>query len=319
VGKRLVIPDTDLEVSPLCYGLATFGTVIGQPEADRLYEAFRAAGGNFFDTAHCYAFWVDGGLGASERTLGNCLRRCHDRKEVVISTKGGYFSAGARYPRPDRYIAPATIASDIDESLERMGIDRIDLYYLHRDDPRLPAGEIVEMLNAEIARGRIRHLGASNWSTERIAQANEYAAARGLRGFVVSQPQWNLAHPNPALWQADATIKALSDRDVQWHAARRLAVMAYSSTACGYFATDGKSAKETFDNPVSRGRLERAKELARRLGCTPNQIALAYLMNHDFPVIPILGTTKLPHLQDGLGAQAVRLDARQVRWLRDGA
>jgi aryl-alcohol dehydrogenase-like predicted oxidoreductase len=316
--KNLRIAETELEVSALCYGMGGFGTAVKGEEAQRLYDTFRQAGGNFFDTAHCYAAWVEGGLGASERCLGECIRRGGDELRVVIATKGGHPAFLPGYPRPDRYLSPEVIASDISDSLERLGARRIDIYILHRDDTRLPVGEIIGTLNAEVARGRIRYLGASNWSVARIAEANRYAAAHRLRGFVISEPQWSLAHANAEPPTSDPAMRYLVDPDIAWHAASKLPVMAYSSTACGYFATGGQAAAATFDNPVSRARLARAQELALLRGCSVNQVALAWLMHQDFPAIPILGTTKMEHLQDAQGAAKVELSPEQVRWLREG-
>ena len=182
----------------------------------------------------------------------------------------------------------------------------------------MPVGEIIQTLNAEIARGRLRYIAASNWPVRRIQEANEFAKAHGLAGFVASQPQWNLAHPNGDPPTVEPSCKFLLAADVVWHASAKLPVIPYSSTAGGYFATDGQSNAGNFDNPVSRARLGRAKELAAQLGRTPNQIALAYLMNQEFPVIPIIGTTDVEHMKDAFGAVDVKLTGQQVRWLRDG-
>lgn len=309
--RQSQLPHSELTVSALCYGAASFGTGVQGAAMDRLFGLFREAGGNFFDTAHCYCFWIDGGLGVSERALGDCLRRHGGRDEVVIATKGGHPAVGTAYPRPDDYLAPRVIAGDIDDSLARLGVTAIDLYFLHRDDPRLPAGEIIETLNAEIKRGGIRYLGASNWTAARLAAANAYAAAHGLHGFVASQPQWNLAAPNLPL--ADLTMRFLTAEDRQWHAESGLPVTPYSSTACGYFATGGQAGG--FDNPTSRARLARAQQLAAELGSTPNQVALAYLLHQPFPVHPILGTTNPDHLADALCAPALSLTREQVGWL----
>src|SRR4051794_1197909 len=139
--KQHAIPRTQLTVSSLCLGTGSFGTGVKGAEMERLYALFREAGGNFFDTAHCYAFWIEGGLGASERGLGECIRRFGDREAVVIGTKGGHPDNGPSYRRSDRYLAPEVIAADVSDSLERLGVDTIDLYFLHRDDPRVPVGE----------------------------------------------------------------------------------------------------------------------------------------------------------------------------------
>ena len=304
-----------LELSCLCQSAAAFGTGVRGSDMYRLYDDFRLAGGNFFDTAHCYCFWLENGMGASERALGACLRRSGDRKQVIIGTKGGHPASVPKYPRPDSYLAPEVIASDIQDSLERLGVDQIDLYFLHRDDPRVPVAEIMDAVNAEVARGRIQCPGASNWATNRIEEANAYAAKHHLTGFVASQPQWNLAHPNPP---ADPTMKSISPDDERWHTRHQLPVVAYSPTACGYFACEGPLTGRAFDNLISRQRHQRTRQLAAQLGVTPNQIALAWLMSQPFPVIPILGTTKPAHQADALGATAVHLAAAQVQWLRSG-
>lgn len=309
------IAGTDLDVSALCCGAGAFDMARNSPgQMDLLYDAFRQAGGDFFDTAHCYGFWIPDGLGSFERNLGERIRRRGDAGKVVVATKGGHPEVGPNYPRPPAYLAPETIASDITESLDRLGVG-IDLYLLHRDDSRVPVGEIIEALNAEIARGRILWIGASNWSVARIAQANEYAVAHGLRGFVASQVQYSLAHPNAAEPASDLATRHLTRDAAAWHAASTLTVMAYSSTARGYFATGGKAANKDFDNPVSRARLALAQEFARDKGCTATQVALAYLMCQDFPVIPILGTGNMDHLKEAMAAVDVALDPEQVRRL----
>jgi aryl-alcohol dehydrogenase-like predicted oxidoreductase len=314
--RHHVLPNTDLHVSALCYCLGAFGARVKGAAMERLYATFREAGGSFFDTAHCYAFWLPEGAGCSERALGDCLRRFGDRDEIVIGTKGGHPDMGADYPRPDRYLAPEVIAADIRDSLERLGVETIDLYYLHRDDPRVPAGEIIDTLNREIEQGRIRYLGASNWTVARIEAANAYAEARGRHGFVASQPQWSLGEPN---WQPgpEPTMRCVTEEDRQWYAVHSLAVIPYSSTSNGYFASGGERGG-SYQNPQNEARLHRAQRLAGELGCTPNQIALAYLMSHSFLVIPILGTTDEAHLRDALGSVQVRLTPEQVRWLREG-
>lgn len=304
-----------LEVSCICRSAAPFGTGVRGADMFRLYDAYRAAGGNFFDTAHCYCFWLENGMGASEKALGECLRRSGDRREVVIGTKGGHPAVLPKYPRPDAYLAPEVIASDIRDSLERLGVDQIDLYFLHRDDQRVPVAEIMDAVNAEIAGGRIRCAGASNWTAARMEEANAYAAKNNLKGFVASQPQWNLAQPNPP---ADPTLRFVSEGDELWHAKNRFPIVAYSPTACGYFASADMSKGKAFDNPVSRQRHARVRELAAQLGVTPNQIALAWLMCQPFPVIPILGTTDATHQSDAIGATSLKLTAAQLDWLRNG-
>ncbi len=315
---RRLLPNTDLEVSAFCYGTAEFGTAITGDAADRLIGQFVDAGGNFFDTAHCYAFWVENGLGASERELGASLRRRGCQDTVIIATKGGHPDGGASYPRPADFLSERMIASDITESLERLGIEQIPLYYLHRDDGQTPVEEIVETLNREIARGRIRYLGASNWSVSRIAAANAYATQNNLHGFVISQVQGSLAEPDlrPT---ADPTMRFAAAEEMEWHAASQVPLALYSATAGGFFAGRGHE-KGSYASALNRARFERARELSVRLGCTPTQVALSYLLHQEAMVIPLFSTGNPAHLAEALGAAAaaITLDAEQVRWLRDG-
>lgn len=309
---RSVIPGTDLAVSPLCQGLSQFGTRLAGEGAVRLLAGFLAAGGNFVDTAHCYSFWVPGGDGASERQLGEAVRQLDCRAELVICTKGGHPAAEGGYPRPDRYLAPEVITRDLDESLERLGLDYVDLYLLHRDDPRVPVDEIVAALNAEIRRGRVRHIGASNWSVERLAAANEYAGVHQQRGFRVSQVQFSLARPKWPLGP-DPTMRYLTDADRAWHEATRLPVMAYSASGGGYFAGRGE---EGYGTPANAARRERARALARQLGATPTQVALAYVRCQPFTVYPLVGTLDEGHLAEAWGSLELALTTEQVEWLR---
>lgn len=310
------IPRTGLRVSAIAFGTVEFGTRIKGDEADRLVATYLDAGGNFLDTAHCYAFWLEDGMGASERGLGACLARIGAWDQVVVATKGGHPEVAPDYPRPDMFLAPEVLDRDINESLERLGVAHVPLYYLHRDDSRVPVGEIIDALNVAIADERIGALGASNWSVARIAEANKYAASKGLRGFAVSQPQWSLAVPN---WEMgnDPCVRYVTDDDAAEYAKLGVPVAAYTSTAAGYFAHEGDT-PHGFDSPENSARRDRARKLAAELGCTPTQVALAWLIHQAPLTIPITGTTKIDHLREAMGAVDVELTAEQVCWLRDG-
>jgi aryl-alcohol dehydrogenase-like predicted oxidoreductase len=312
------VPRSPLRLSAIALGNGPFGTGLPSDKTERLYAQYRDAGGNTFDTAHCYSFWLPGCNGMSERVLGQCIRKCNDRANVFIITKGGHPGSPPNYPRPDAYLAPEVLASDIHESLERLGVDAIDLYLLHRDDPRVPVSVILDALNSHIAAGRLRAIGASNWTTARLAEANTYAQAKGIHGFVASETQFSLAHPNTPEPATDPAMRFLYDRDIAWHTRTQLPVLCYSPAAGGYFASDGTLSSYPFENALSRARLVRVQQLAARLHATPNQIALAYVMAQPFPAIPILGTSDPAHLADSLASTAIRLDPDQARWLRDG-
>ena len=139
--KRQQLGGTALVVSEICYGGGGFGSARRGAELEALLKLYRDAGGNFLDTAHCYAFWLPEGAGCSECALGDYLRR-NGKGDLVIGTKGGHTGAPG-YRTTDAWLAPGRVAADIDDSLGRLGFDTLDFFWLHRDDTRLPVGEIV--------------------------------------------------------------------------------------------------------------------------------------------------------------------------------
>lgn len=304
---------TNLRVSPLCLGLGDLGTRLTGDAAVRLLARFLAAGGNFVDTAHCYGFWGPNGTGASERELGAVMRELDCREQLVIATKGGHPACAPDYCRPEAYLAPEVIASDVQESLCRLGADRIDLYLLHRDDPRVPVDEVLDALHVQVAAGYVRHLGASNWSVERLAAANAWAAHAGRPGFAVSQVHFSLADPT---WPVgdDPTMRTMTPAMRAWHEQTQLPVMAYSSSAGGYFA----GREGGYSTATNAARRDRARALAEELHATPTQVALAYLRAQPFPVVPIVGTLAEAHLDEAVGATALSLTAQQAQWLAEG-
>jgi len=314
---KVLLPYTTLNVSRLCLGTGVFGARIKGDSATRVVEEYLRLGGNFIDTAHCYAFWEpDGEAGCSEREVGRILRELGVREQMVLATKGGHPDGGPKYPRPDRYLSPEVLAQDITDSLQRLQVDTIDLYYLHRDDSRVPVGEIVDALHEHIRAGHIRYIGVSNWRTERIQQANIYAARRGLPAFVISQVQWSLAVPN---WQMgeDPTVRYVTPEDAEWYARHGIPIAAYTSTAQGYFAGTQKGEASFGNNPVNAARRERARQMAQQIGVTPTQIALAWLLHQKPLTIPIFMTGNIEHLRECMAAAEVTLTPEQVRWLAD--
>lgn len=310
----VTIPNSDLEVSRICYGAMGCGTRITGADVDRILDTFIERGGNFFDTAHCYAFWIEGGFGASERSLGAYVNKRGIRDQVIIATKGAHPPVEGYRDRTD-WMTAECVRDDLNDSLERLATDYVDLYWLHRDNPDVPAGEIVDFLNAEVDKGRIRYFGGSNWSAERLIEANTYAAREGKLGFVASQPSWSLA------WKPQFTNDQVSvddDERAEYERTGDIAIIPYNSTGTGFFATDGEKGRGRYGNDTSKGRLERAKTLAAEKGATPNQVALAWLMHQKALTIPIIGTCDYDHLVDALGAAAVTLSREQVDELSGG-
>jgi aryl-alcohol dehydrogenase-like predicted oxidoreductase len=317
--ERRELAASGLVVSELCMGCMPFGARVSGADIDALLSRYRDAGGNFFDTAHCYSFWTPCGDGASERLLGDYVKRAGCRDEVVIGTKGGHPSA-PNYRKVDRYLTAGRIAADIDDSLARLQVDVIDLYWLHRDDPRVDVGTVLDILNAEVRRGRIRAFGGSNWTSQRLDEANRYAAEHGIDGFAASQPQWSLLQYEPqsqAQRLEPGVLLHMDDEDRRRHASSRLPVVPYGPTGNGFFATNGER-PERFRSEANAGRARRSAEFARKHGTSPNRVALAWLLHQPFPVVPILGTANVEHLEDALGCVDITLAEAEIDWLEHG-
>jgi aryl-alcohol dehydrogenase-like predicted oxidoreductase len=279
-------------------------------EVAALLDAYVAAGGTAVESAHDY------GRGETERIIGRWLAASRALGRVMVMTKG------AQHDRDlVRRVTPEAIARDLEESLERLGVDTIDLYMLHRDDPSRPVGPIVECLHGHAEAGRVRAYGGSNWTHRRLDEVNAYAAAHGLRPFVVSSPNLALAVPKEPLWHEVLSITG--DREaLAWYQERQFPLIPWSSQARGFFS--GRfSPEDTSDADVARvyytaenwERLRRAREAAARHGCTPTQIALAWVLRQDFPTFPLIGPRSVAELRDCLGALDVRLTAEEAAWL----
>jgi aryl-alcohol dehydrogenase-like predicted oxidoreductase len=180
------IPGTDLAVHPLCLGTNVFGWTADEPESFAVLDAYKAAGGNFVDTADGYSQWVAGNRGGeSEEIIGRWMARRGNRDAIVVATKVG--SKGDRKGLTAENVRVAT-----EESLRRLQTDRIDLLYTHRDDEVTPPEETMGALDELVREGKVRHVAASNVSPERLEAALEASAREGLVRYVALQPHYNL-------------------------------------------------------------------------------------------------------------------------------
>lgn len=300
------IPGLDLPLSRLILGTMVF-TGDDLPFAYDLLDHFVLLGGNTLDTAHVY------NRGGAERTVGEWMRVRGNRRDIAIVGKGAHHDAHG--PR----VTPEAIGADLTESLERLGTDYVDLYLLHRDDPSRPVGEIVACLNEHHRAGRIRAFGGSNWSTERLTAANDYAREHGLVPFVASSPNFSLAAMNEPPWLG--CISVGSDERA-WYVEHQFPLLAWSSQAQGFFT--GRYAPE--DRPHAEmvrvwysdqnfERLRRAHELGRRLRISANAIALAYVLAQPFPTFALIGPRTVDELRTSAEALAVHLAPKDLRWL----
>ncbi len=271
------------------------GTVpLSSKEMDKslaLLDSVYAAGCTAFDTAHVY------GGGDQERVLGKWLRDRDLREKVVVLSKG------AHHNQDRRRVTAFDIEADLHDSLARLQVDYVDLYVLHRDDPAVPVGPIVEALNAQKAAGLVRAFGGSNWTHKRFDDANRYAVEHGLTPFAVSSPNFSLADQVREPWEGCITISGPGNQAARdYYLARNTPLFTWSSLAGGFFSgrinrsnteefTDyfHKLAVECYASEANWQRLDRVGELAAAKGMTIPQIATAYVMRHPLNIFALVG------------------------------
>jgi 1-deoxyxylulose-5-phosphate synthase len=279
-----------------------------EDEAFALLDAWVEAGGNTIDCARQY------GDGAAEEVLGRWLAARRPDDMTVITKGAHHVTHGLEHDPDQKRVTPADITADLEKSLDVLGVDRVDLYFLHRDDHAKEVGPIVEALDEHRRAGRIATFGGSNWTTARIAEANAFADANGLERFSASSPGFNLAEQNEQPWPG--TVSARDRESREWYRRTQTPLFAWSSLAGGFFAgVRNPELDRVYLNERNLERLRRAEELARRLGVTANEVALAWVLHQPFPTYALIGPRNPAELHESLAALDVELTPEDVRRL----
>lgn len=297
-----------LAVSSVIMGSTYFDTKLPEKEVFALLDEYFALGGNCIDTARVYGQTAVGQPSASEEVIGRYLKaRPRLRETILISTKGGHPPFEDMHsPRLDE----ASLREDLAGSLKSLGTDYADLYFLHRDDVRVPVERIMPVLDAFVKEGRVRCLGASNWSTARIQEANRYALSQGLTPFSVSQIQWSLAATTPEQC-GDDTLVCMTEEEYRWYRENQFPVLCYSSQSKGFFSkaiaqgTEGLNEKirARFLTPENLEKLEKVKTLCAEQALSPAAAVLLYLTHNQCPAAAIIGCSSVEQLRDSLSGR----------------
>jgi aryl-alcohol dehydrogenase-like predicted oxidoreductase len=299
---------SDLMVSPLCLGGNVFGWTADEATSFKLLDAFVDAGLNFIDTADSYSIWAPGNKGGeSEEIIGRWMKSRGNSQKVVIATKVGWEIS------PDRKgLSKTYIRSAVEGSLQRLQIDTIDLYQSHKDDPDTPQEETLEAYEELIRAGKVRAIGASNFSTARLQEALTISAKRGLPRYESLQPKYNLY--DRAGYEAE--LEPLCRE-------HEVGVIPYHSLASG-FLTGKYRSEQDFGKSVRGGRMpdylnERGKrilaaldEVSAQMGVTPTQVALAWLMARPGLTAPIASATSLEQMKDLIAATSLTLNPAAI-------
>jgi len=305
---------TGLEVSRICLGMMSFGEpdrgnhpwTLGEEDSRRLIEKALTSGITFFDTANVYSD------GSSEEITGRAIRDFTHRDDVVLATK----VHGRMHPGPNGAgLSRKAILREVDDSLRRLGTDYVDLYQIHRWDPRTPIEETLEALDSAVRSGKVRYLGASSMWAWQFSKALYLAGEHGWHRFVSMQDHYNLLN---------------REEEREMHplcADQGVGVIPWSPLARGRLTrnwdeTTSRSQTDSFGNTLydessDRAVVERVAEIARERGISRAQVALAWVLAKPVVTAPIVGVTKDSHLDDAVAAVDVQLTGEEITRLEE--
>ena len=296
---------SDLHVQPFCFGGNVFGWTANESMSFRLLDAFVDHGFDFIDTADVYSVWVEGHKGGeSETVLGNWFKQSGKRDKIVLATKVGFIKG----------LKPAYIKQAVEDSLKRLQTDRIDLYQSHKDDPDTAQSETLGAYADLIRDGKVRVIGASNYSAARLKEALDISAKNGLPRYECMQPEYNLMERK--VYEGE-----LQDLCVK----EELGVIPFFSLASGFLT--GKYRNEADLSKSVRGARSAGKYLKTTTGpkvlaaldhvaaahkATCAQVALAWIMARKGLTAPIASATSIEQLEELLGAVKLSLSAEDI-------
>lgn len=318
-GERMLleakIPGLNKPVSRILLGTTGRDFSGGEPPLEILDAAFEL-GVRTLDTARGYT--------GAEKTLGKWIQSRGNRDQLVILTK-------CCHPGPfgKKRVSSEWMKKELDRSLRDLQTDYADILLLHRDDPDVEVAELVEAFNELKAKGKIKAFGASNWTHQRIEQANEYAFKKGLTPFSVSSPHFGLAEQVEDPWGGGCvTITGSENAPARnWYRENQMPVVAYSSLGRGLFSgrlhSDAANVSEVLDAPARKGyfcpqnlqRLKRCEEMAEKYHATVPQIALSWLFHQELNTFAVVSTSSVERLRQNIRALELSLTEGEYRYL----
>jgi aryl-alcohol dehydrogenase-like predicted oxidoreductase len=294
------VPYLDKDVSRLVMGNDNQQSI---ESARIVWDDYFERGGNAFDNAYIY------GGGKSDALMGQWMKERDVREQCVVIVKG------AHTPNCN----PDDLSTQLDISLERMGISGCDIYMMHRDNLEIPASEFIDVLNRHVKDGKVKAFGGSNWTLARVQEANEYAAKNGLQPMSLVSNNLSLARMVDPVWAGCVTVHDKASRD--WLAQNKTALFSWSSQARGFFIRGDR--EFTSDTELVRcwysddnfARLERVQQMSAERGIAPINIALAWLLHQPFPTFPLIGPRQVEETASSWKGLDVELSPEDVAWL----
>ena len=311
--KQVALGDTGVSVSAICLGAMLFGSSIDRAASFQILDQYTDAGGSFIDTANIYAWWVGGCRGGeSETLLGEWMRLRANRSQMFIATKVGF-----DYPGVERGLRAQQIAAECEKSLRRLGTDYVDLYYAHVDDRTTPLEETLEAFDRLVKAGRVRFIGASNYLAWRLAEARWVSRVHGWAAYCCIQQRHTYLRPKPGA-RFDPQIAANEDL-FDLCRTQGVTLLAYSPLLGGAYTRPDRPLDAQYLGPDTQARLAALRAVALETGATPNQVVLAWMLQSDPPVIPLVAGSTIDQIHENLGALRLSLSAQQMERLNSAS
>ena len=309
--EKRKLGNTDLQVYPIAFGGNVFGWTLDEKKSFEILNGFTEAGFNFIDTADVYSRWKSGNSGGeSEKIIGNWLKEKKNRHDIILTTKVGSDMGDGKKGLKKEYILKA-----VEDSLKRLKTDYLDLYQTHFDDESTPVLETLEAYDQLVKDGKIRWIGTSNMSPERIKESLETSAEKGLPSYETLQPHYNLY----AREKYESQYEPLA-------LGHGLGVFTYFSLESGFLTGKYRTKEDLKKSPRGgdmdkyfdkRGLkiLDALDEISKQNNTTPASVALAWLIQRPSVTAPIVSATSLEQLSAIVQAPKLNLDSDAIRFL----
>lgn len=310
--KTLTLGHSNIEASAVCLGAMRFGTRTDEATSFAILDAYLDAGGTFIDTANVYAVWEPGGKGGdSEEALGRWFKAKNKRNRCFLATK-----LGSRLQPGGLGLTREKIETECEKSLRRMGVDTIDLYYAHFDDPVTPYEETFSAFDRLIRAGKVRFLGASNHRAWRLETVRSFCESHNLPHYCCIQQRFSFLQP--VVGATFGMQIAANDDLLAYIKARNIRMIAYSPLLGGvYSGRADRSIPLTYETPHNHRRMAVVNTVAGRLGITQNQLVLAWMLHLEPAVLPLIGASTVSQLKENLAAQDIVLSKEDLSELAD--
>lgn len=323
------------KVSNVCLGAMLMGTALGKKDSFQVLDNYADIGGNFIDTANCYAWWLGKGEftgNESENIIGDWMHERKNRDKIFLATKfGARLDNLATIRDKDGNVnydqvkyegnSARTIRKAIENSLLRLKTDYIDLYYIHVDDRSVPLEETLETLSQLVKEGKVKNIGCSNFRTWRLANSRLLSKQNGWPLISAIEQEYTYIHPTAG---ADRGIVVHADDELFDYIKSNpdMMMVAYSPLLKGVYESEEKCKSyygwDSFDNGANRERIQLILNMAKELGISGNQLVLAWILHQDPKIIPIIGFSKVSQYEHNIAALNIKLTPEQLTILNRG-